>query len=105
MVDAGLLAKYNYDSRLAKATKIERMLDDWMGPSSNWRDLACLDVGCSIGVIASHLAGRFGRVVGLDPLPEAIELARKLHPDSRASFLCGGGRVGRRDGGHRFHAA
>jgi SAM-dependent methyltransferase len=35
-----------------------------------------LEVGCAIGVLTEHLAGRAGRVLGVDVSPRAIRLAR-----------------------------
>src|SRR4051812_43708608 len=45
------------------------------------RGLRALDVGCGTGLGAVRLAGRpeVGHVVGLDPSPEALAHARRLH--------------------------
>ncbi len=44
-------------------------------------DLSLLDVGCGPGSITADLAGRVGRVVGIDSSPEAIAAARADHPE------------------------
>jgi ubiquinone/menaquinone biosynthesis C-methylase UbiE len=91
MIEPELLEKYKYSSRYQKARKIERILVDHLGTEQEASELRCLDLGCSIGVISTHLAEAFGRVVGVDSLPEAIHIARRLHPHSKAAFLCGDG--------------
>jgi SAM-dependent methyltransferase len=40
------------------------------------RYAAALEVGCSIGILTRHLAGRCDTVLGLDVVPSAIETAR-----------------------------
>ena len=90
-VERGFLEEYNYASRHHKAFKIERILDDYLGAEIDRREIHCLDIGCSIGVISSQLATVFGQVVGLEPLAEAIGLARRVNPETEASFMQGDG--------------
>ncbi|MBN1260636.1 MAG: class I SAM-dependent methyltransferase [Anaerolineae bacterium] len=86
-VPAGLLEKYEYDSRFQKARKIESILKHFLGGADAYPDFRCLDVGCAIGVITAQLSRTFGQVAGLDPLKEALDVARALHPDTQAQFL------------------
>jgi 2-polyprenyl-3-methyl-5-hydroxy-6-metoxy-1,4-benzoquinol methylase len=65
-------------SRQRKAIKILRILTDFM-QREDLCGLACLDLGCSIGVIGQVLAGAGARVWGLDIDLEA------LHEAARAS--------------------
>ena len=48
---------------------------------------AGLEVGCSIGVLTSQLAGRCDRFVGMDGANAALDQARARCPD--VTFLCG----------------
>ncbi|MBJ6727995.1 methyltransferase domain-containing protein [Geomonas sp. Red875] len=51
-----------------------------------------LDIGCGTGRLAFHVAdqvGPTGRVIGLDPLPERIALAREKYDHPRISFQTG----------------
>ena len=89
--ERGLLEKYGYTSRHQKARKIERILEDYLGADIDQREIRCLDVGCSIGVISSRLAAGFGQVIGIEPLAEAVGLARRLNIESGASFVQGDG--------------
>jgi SAM-dependent methyltransferase len=91
MVDPELLDAYRYASRFEKAQKIERILKDFLGTDGDPRTVHCLDLGSSIGVISTRLAGTFGRVIGVEPLAEPSCLARRINPDSRATFLQGDG--------------
>src|ERR1700733_13833531 len=36
-----------------------------------------VDVGCGVGVLTNFLSERFGDVVGLDPSPRSVEIARE----------------------------
>jgi SAM-dependent methyltransferase len=71
-------------ARARKATKITRILEDFMG-----RDLAgliCLDMGCSIGVITERLAESARLTVGVDIDRGATRQAARRR-DSRALFV------------------
>ena len=87
MIEPELLETFKYSSRSQKARKIKYILVDHLGTEQNMSELRCLDLGCSIGVISTRLADAFGQVVGLDPLLEAIDIAHRLHPNSKAEFL------------------
>jgi len=90
-VERGLLEKYNYESRYQKARKIKRILEDHFSAETDQRELHCLDVGCSIGVISAQLADGFGHVIGVEPLVETIGLAHRLGAKSGVSFVQGDG--------------
>ena len=45
-----------------------------------------LDIGCGIGRISRHLAGRGAIVQGIDFSPRAIEIARQNSPESNPTF-------------------
>lgn len=89
MIHPALLKKYDYQSRFQKARKIERILLGFFGETRKAKDLRCLDLGCSIGVISTHLADVFGHVVGVEQLDEAIEIARRLDSGGQVSFVHG----------------
>ena len=89
--DTELLEKYNYASRQRKAFKIERILNDHLGREIDRREIRCLDIGCSIGVISAQLATAFGHVVGLEPLAESLGLAHRVNPGVGASYMQGDG--------------
>jgi 2-polyprenyl-3-methyl-5-hydroxy-6-metoxy-1,4-benzoquinol methylase len=91
MIEPELLEQYKFASRFQKASKIERVLLDHLGTQQKVRELRCLDLGCSIGVISTHLADVFGQVVGVEPLSEAVDIACRLYPHSKATFLRGDG--------------
>lgn len=57
-----------------------RLASDWLaGSIAGRRNLAALDVGCGAGLSLIRLAGHreIGRVVGLEPDPHAVRLARR----------------------------
>jgi len=85
------LSKYRYKSRFEKALKIERILEDYLGPGIGQQEARCLDIGCSVGVISSQLAARFGQVIGIELQSEAVELAHRLDVESAATFVRGDG--------------
>jgi SAM-dependent methyltransferase len=49
-------------------------------------DLPWVDFGCGNGTQSRYLARRFGRVVGIDLSPTAIDRARAEDPDGRVDF-------------------
>jgi ubiquinone/menaquinone biosynthesis C-methylase UbiE len=90
MIEPYLLEKYNYSTRFQKARKIEQILLDFLG-EREIESLSCLDLGCSIGIISTHLADIFGQVIGIDPLLEAIDIARRLGSGTKVKFIHGDG--------------
>ena len=90
-MESDLLQNQWYLSRAEKARKIQRILHDHFGSEQNLASLRCLDLGCSIGVISTHLVSIFGQVIGLDPLDESMRIASRLNPGSGAAFLQGDG--------------
>jgi 2-polyprenyl-3-methyl-5-hydroxy-6-metoxy-1,4-benzoquinol methylase len=60
-----------------------------------------LDVGCGRGWLTS-LANQYGAADVVDPVPESIQTARKMHPD--LNFMVGtASDVSRAHGQHRYH--
>ncbi len=62
----------------ARARCLTRLVERYVAP--NGRQLDILDVGCGTGGTSAALRP-FGRVVGLEPSPLAIELLKASHPD------------------------
>jgi SAM-dependent methyltransferase len=58
---------------------VERMLD--MAGLTVGADEAVLDIGCGVGRLTRALAGRAGRVYGLDVSREMLELAKRHNPE------------------------
>jgi SAM-dependent methyltransferase len=59
-----------------------RLASEWLNEAlAGRRDLLAMDVGCGTGETARRLAGlpMIGRVIGLDPSPDALALARLRH--------------------------
>ncbi len=75
-------------SRAQKAIKILTALESVLG--TNLAELTCLDVGCSFGLIAKHLAPHFRYTLGVEYEAEAIREARKWAME-RLLFLRGDG--------------
>lgn len=61
-----------FTSPLERAA-VDAFLDSLPGPR-------IVDVGCGIGHVAAHLAERGGTVVGVEPSPNMLALARAAHP-------------------------
>ena len=55
------------------------------------KDASVIDIGCGVGDIAAVLAGLLpkGKILGIDPSPENIELARNKHEASHLCFKLG----------------
>ena len=62
----------------AKADQFLELMDAAGGASS----MNVLDVGCGIGMVERHLAGKVGRVVGIDIATDAVRAAAKNVPDA-----------------------
>jgi SAM-dependent methyltransferase len=63
--------------------KVEHVVDlarRWVGEP---QALRVLDVGCGVGTTDTYLAGRFGRLEGVDTSSEAIERAASTNPSVR----------------------
>lgn len=66
-----------YDRRAAFVSQAASDLVDWLEPRSGE---AILDLGCGTGELATTIAGRGARVVGLDASAEMIAVARERAP-------------------------
>jgi SAM-dependent methyltransferase len=96
MVERGYQSRYSdmvpvildEKSRLKKAEKILRVLEDYLD-GSDLRNLDCLDTGCSGGIIDFFLAGHFKRMVGLDIDKKAIYFAKGYQKADNMSLLVG----------------
>jgi SAM-dependent methyltransferase len=63
--------------------KVEHLVDlarRWVGEPPTLR---VLDVGCGVGTTDTYLAGRFGRLEGVDTSPDAIQRAASTNPSVR----------------------
>jgi len=57
-------AVYNKHKRLAKAKKIILVLKDFNGGSL--KELNCLEIGCSTGIMSDYIANHFKSYIGID---------------------------------------
>jgi 2-polyprenyl-3-methyl-5-hydroxy-6-metoxy-1,4-benzoquinol methylase len=76
--DAWGTAQPNNDERL-RAAAITKLIEEFVIPRSNAASLRILDLGCGRGWLSSLLAN-YGSVLGIDPVPAAIERAKVLFP-------------------------
>jgi 2-polyprenyl-3-methyl-5-hydroxy-6-metoxy-1,4-benzoquinol methylase len=79
------------DDRARKAKKISSILQDYC--DGDLKHLTCLDLGCSRGVISSHLAGYFKLVIGIDVDSVALKSAQESKSQALTSpfFISGSG--------------
>ena len=70
-----------------RAAAFEAQVESFVLPTG---DEYALDVGCGAGALALALAAHVGAVVGVDPVPELLALARDRAP-ANATFLEGDG--------------
>jgi SAM-dependent methyltransferase len=70
-----------------RAVAFEAQVQSFVLPTG---DEYALDVGCGAGALALALAPHVGAVVGIDPVPELLALARERAP-ANATFLEGDG--------------
>jgi len=71
-------AQPNNDESL-RAAAITKLIEEFVIPGSNAASLQILDLGCGRGWLTSLLAN-YGSVLGIDPVPAAIERAKTLFP-------------------------
>jgi SAM-dependent methyltransferase len=69
------------EGRLAKAAKIHAVISDFH--SEPLANLACLDIGCSVGHITNALASNFRLILGIDTDHEALVMAESREPTGR----------------------
>lgn len=72
------------ENRTRKFRKILSVIKDFC---SGTESLSCLDVGCSTGIMASHMAGYFSMVVGIDIDEEAVRFAKEHASNPNVHFL------------------
>jgi SAM-dependent methyltransferase len=71
----------------AKAEELVRLVQRHVGDPSR---LEALDVGCGIGLIDRHLAGRFKSLTGTDVSPGVLDTASGANPDVRYELAARG---------------
>ncbi|MEK6932611.1 MAG: class I SAM-dependent methyltransferase [Nanoarchaeota archaeon] len=75
----GNLKILDKDSRKIKTNKILAVIKDYASKyNKNLKDLTCLDIGCSTGLITNFISKDFKNTFGIDTDFKAIELAKKL---------------------------
>jgi len=72
-------AQPNEDEKL-RAKSITKFIEEFVRTNAETPNLRILDLGCGRGWLTSILAS-YGSVLGIDPVPAAIERARVLFPD------------------------
>ena len=80
---------FDVTRRTRKAQKVRALIDDFVG--QELKEMKCVDIGCSIGVISAVLAESFGSVIGIDLDYPSIQWAQKNSKRSNASFFIGDG--------------
>jgi SAM-dependent methyltransferase len=63
------------------------------------RSDAVLDFGCGVGRFTEWLEERAGSVIAIDSVPEMVEMAKRLHPSSRCTWMTYTGQAIPLDGG------
>lgn len=76
-------ATFNLESRMAKAKKIVAVISSYR---NNLRELACLDYGCSMGLMTNYFASKFKDVVGIDVDGKAIARAKAKYNKRNLDF-------------------
>ena len=71
-LEAGYVAKYDAKTQLDLEAALGRLRGHGLGP-----DTVLVDVGCGTGLLAVAAASEAGRVVGVDPSPAMLEVARR----------------------------
>lgn len=75
---------YNRKSRIDRANKIIKTLEDHFGKSL--KKLTVLDIGSSTGIIDSVLAKKFKKVLGIDKDKAAVDFAKKSFKSKNLYF-------------------
>ncbi len=74
----------NTKERLRIAKQLYAVLQDYLGSTKN---LMCLDVGCSSGVISNYMADNFKELIGIDIDRNALKIAKKDFRRRNLKFL------------------
>lgn len=79
---------YKKGEREKRALKILAVIKDFLNSysSKKTKDLQCLDIGCSSGIITYALAPHFKMIIGGDIDKDAIRLASKMNKTGNLSF-------------------
>jgi SAM-dependent methyltransferase len=77
---------HDEETRRQKARKIIRVLHHYLG-RTDLKDLSTLDIGCSVGIIASELAADGAISTGVDIDVPGLEAAQTRFGD-RVNFVC-----------------
>ncbi|WBB62653.1 class I SAM-dependent methyltransferase [Streptomyces sp. WMMC500] len=64
-------------------------LDAYLRITEEFGARRVLDIGCGTGVFALLLAGRGAEVVGVDPAPASVDVARAKPDSERVRWICG----------------
>lgn len=75
----------DYENRNKKAQKIINVLKDYYNGSL--KDLTCLDIGCSGGIIAYALSKECKNIIGCDIDVTAVESAKEKFEDDDCTFI------------------
>lgn len=80
--------RYKLQERKQKAHKILAIIEDFLKTHSlkTTKNLTCLDVGCSLGIITKILAPHFKKIIGIDIDRLGIEKARKENTFANLTF-------------------
>lgn len=71
-LEAGYVAGYDAKTKLDVEAALEPLRRHALGPET-----ALVDLGCGTGLLAAAAASEAGRVIGVDPSPAMLEVARR----------------------------
>jgi SAM-dependent methyltransferase len=71
-LEAGYVAGYDAKTKLDVGTALDPLRRHGLGPETT-----LVDLGCGTGLLAAAAASEAGRVIGIDPSPAMLEVARR----------------------------
>lgn len=79
---------YDFHGRKKRALKILAIIEDFLKSysSKKTKNLVCLDVGCSLGIITRTLAPNFKKIIGIDIDKSGIKIASKKYAYPNLTF-------------------